>query len=63
MKLKRYIIIFSSILLLTSTEIRASDECFEGFWLCDGVSGLRHLSPISEGVLFNQRSTRKNTPV
>ena len=30
MKLKRYIIIFSSILLLTSTEIRASDECFEG---------------------------------
>ena len=30
MKLKKYIIIFSSILLLTSTEIRASDECFEG---------------------------------
>ena len=30
MKLKRYIIIFSSILILTSTEIRASDECFEG---------------------------------
>ena len=30
MKLKTYIIIFSSILLLTSTEIRASDECFEG---------------------------------
>ena len=29
MKLKKYIIIFSSILLLTSTEIRASDECFE----------------------------------
>ena len=30
MELKKYIIIFSSILLLTSTEIRASDECFEG---------------------------------
>ena len=30
MKLKRYIIIFSSILLLISTEIKASDECFEG---------------------------------
>ena len=30
MKLKRYIIIFSSILILTSTEIRASEECFEG---------------------------------
>ena len=30
MKLKKYIIIFSSILLLTSTEIRASEECFEG---------------------------------
>ena len=29
MKFKRYIFIFSSILLLTSTEIKASDECFE----------------------------------
>ena len=30
MKFKGYIFIFSSILLLTSTEIKASDECFEG---------------------------------
>ena len=30
MKLKRYIIILSSILLLISTEIRAAEECFEG---------------------------------
>ena len=30
MKLKKYIILFSSILFLASTEIRASDECFEG---------------------------------
>ena len=30
MKLKRYIILFSSILLLASTEIKASEECFEG---------------------------------
>tara|TARA_X000001036_G_scaffold409784_1_gene421152 strand:- start:1220 stop:1954 length:735 start_codon:yes stop_codon:yes gene_type:complete len=30
MKLKRYIIIFSSILLVSSTEIKASEECFEG---------------------------------
>ncbi len=30
MKLKRYIIIFSSILLVASTEIKASEECFEG---------------------------------
>ena len=29
MKLKKYIILFSSILLLASTEIKASDECFE----------------------------------
>jgi len=29
MKLKKYIILFSSILLLTSTEIKASEECFE----------------------------------
>ena len=29
MKLKRYIILFSSLLLLTSTEIKAADECFE----------------------------------
>ena len=30
MKLKNYIILFSSILLLASTEIKASEECFEG---------------------------------
>ena len=30
MKLKEYIILFSSILFLASTEIKASDECFEG---------------------------------
>ena len=30
MKLKKYIILFSSILFLASTEIKASDECFEG---------------------------------
>ena len=30
MKLKKYIILFSSILLLASTEIKASEECFEG---------------------------------
>ena len=30
MKFKSYILIFSSILLLTSTEIKASEECFEG---------------------------------
>ena len=30
MKLKRYIILFSSIFLLASTEIKASEECFEG---------------------------------
>ena len=30
MKLKRYIILFSSILILASTEIKASEECFEG---------------------------------
>jgi len=30
MKLKEYIILFSSVLFLTSTEIKASDECFEG---------------------------------
>ena len=30
MKFKRYIILFSSILLLASTEIKASEECFEG---------------------------------
>ena len=29
MKLKKYIILFSSILLLASTEIKASEECFE----------------------------------
>jgi len=29
MKLKKYIILFSSILLLASTEIKAADECFE----------------------------------
>jgi len=29
MKLKRYIILFSSILLLASTEVKASEECFE----------------------------------
>ena len=29
MKLKKYIIIFSSILLIASTEIKASEECFE----------------------------------
>ena len=29
MKLKKYIILFSSILFLVSTEIKASDECFE----------------------------------
>ena len=30
MKLKKYILLFSSILLLASTEIKASEECFEG---------------------------------
>ena len=30
MKFKKYIILFSSILLLASTEIKASEECFEG---------------------------------
>jgi phospholipid-binding lipoprotein MlaA len=30
MKLKEYIILFSSVLFLASTEIKASDECFEG---------------------------------
>jgi len=30
MKLKEYIILFSSVLFFTSTEIKASDECFEG---------------------------------
>jgi len=30
MKLKKYIILFSSVLFLASTEIKASDECFEG---------------------------------
>ena len=30
MKLKKYIYILSSILLLASTEIKASEECFEG---------------------------------
>ena len=30
MKLKEYIILFSYVLFLTSTEINASDECFEG---------------------------------
>ncbi len=29
MKLKKYIILFSSMLFLASTEIKASDECFE----------------------------------
>ena len=29
MRLKKYIILFSSILLLASTEIKASEECFE----------------------------------
>ena len=29
MELKKYIIIFSSILLIASTEIKASEECFE----------------------------------
>ena len=30
MKFKKYIILFSSIFLLASTEIKASEECFEG---------------------------------
>ena len=30
MEFKKYIILFSSILLLASTEIKASEECFEG---------------------------------
>ena len=30
MKFKKYIILFSSILLIASTEIKASEECFEG---------------------------------
>jgi len=30
MKFKKYIFLFSSILLLSSTEIKASEECFEG---------------------------------
>ena len=30
MKLKKYIILFFSIMLLVSTEIKASEECFEG---------------------------------
>ena len=30
MNFKKYIILFSSILLLASTEIKASEECFEG---------------------------------
>ena len=30
MRIKKYIILFSSILLLASTEIKASEECFEG---------------------------------
>ena len=30
MRFKKYIILFSSILLLASTEIKASEECFEG---------------------------------
>ena len=30
MKFKKYIILFSSILLLASTEIKAAEECFEG---------------------------------
>ena len=30
MKLKKYIILLSSVFLLVSTEMKAADECFEG---------------------------------